>query len=83
MLKGNSNKKVGFRGLVDTAEANFGEFRIEFLGEFEAICQTALACESGPLGGLIDEKNQGSKISWHCPFKKELVISHFAPKSTG
>jgi hypothetical protein len=41
-------KKVGFRGLIDTAEADFGDFRIEFLDEFEAICETALACKSGP-----------------------------------
>jgi hypothetical protein len=48
MLKGNSSKKVGFRGLMYTVEADFGDFRIEFLGQFEAICETALACESGP-----------------------------------
>jgi hypothetical protein len=48
MLKGNYSKKVGFRGLIDTAEADFDDFQIEFLGEFEAICETALACESGP-----------------------------------
>jgi hypothetical protein len=38
MLKGSSSEKSGFRGLIDTGEAeNFGDFRIEFLGEFEAI----------------------------------------------
>jgi hypothetical protein len=57
MLKGNSNKKV-----------DFYDFRLDFLGEFEAIFETALAHESGPYGGLFDEKNRGSKISWHCPF---------------
>jgi hypothetical protein len=37
-------------------EANFGDFRIEFLGEFEPICKTSLAHESGPGGGgLIDD----------------------------
>jgi hypothetical protein len=41
MLKGNSSKKFGFHSLIDTAEADFGDFRIEFLGEFEAICETA------------------------------------------
>jgi hypothetical protein len=46
--RGTPAKKVGFRSLIDTAEANFGDFRIEFLSEFEAICETALACESGP-----------------------------------
>jgi hypothetical protein len=49
MLKGNSNKKkVGFRGLYQTAEADFDDFRLDFLGEFEAIFETALAHESGP-----------------------------------
>jgi hypothetical protein len=47
MLKGNS-KKVGFRGLYRTAEADFDNFRLNFLGEFEAIFETALAHESGP-----------------------------------
>jgi hypothetical protein len=32
-------KKVG---------SNFGEFRIDFLGEYEAICETASARESEP-----------------------------------
>jgi hypothetical protein len=49
MLKGNSNnKKVGFRGLYQTAEADFDDFRLEYLGEFEFIFETALARESGP-----------------------------------
>jgi hypothetical protein len=34
LLKGNSNKKIGFR--------------LDFLGEFEAILETALSHESGP-----------------------------------
>jgi hypothetical protein len=42
MLKGNSNKKVGFRGLYQTAEAYFDDFRLDFLGEFEAIFEMAL-----------------------------------------
>jgi hypothetical protein len=43
---------------------------IYFLGEYEAICETALSRESGPQVGLIDEKIRGSKISCNCPFKK-------------
>jgi hypothetical protein len=39
MLKGNFSKK-------STAEADFGNFRIEFLCKFEATCETALALES-------------------------------------
>jgi hypothetical protein len=31
------------------------------------------ARESGAQGVLFDEKNRGSKISWHCPFKKLLA----------
>jgi hypothetical protein len=49
-------KKVGFRGLLENAEADFGDFRIEYLGKFKAIYETASARESGPKGGLIDEK---------------------------
>jgi hypothetical protein len=42
MLKGNSNKKDSFRGLYQTTEAVFDDFRLEYLGEFEAIFETAL-----------------------------------------
>jgi hypothetical protein len=48
MLKGNSSNKSWLPGLIDTAEADFGDFWIEFIGESEAICETALDCESGP-----------------------------------
>jgi hypothetical protein len=47
-LSGTPAKKGCFRGLIDNAEADFGDFRIEFLSEFEAC---ALACESGPYRG--------------------------------
>jgi hypothetical protein len=43
-------------------------FIIEYLREYKFIFKTALAHESGGPGVLIDEKNWGSKISWHCPF---------------
>jgi hypothetical protein len=33
-------KNFGFRGLID-----FADFRIDFLGEYEAICKTALGRE--------------------------------------
>jgi hypothetical protein len=29
---------------------------------------------SGALGNLIHEKNLKSKISWHCPFKRYLLV---------
>jgi hypothetical protein len=38
------------------AEADFGDFRLDFLGEFEAIFGTALAHESGPLGDCLMKK---------------------------
>jgi hypothetical protein len=51
-------------------KGDFDDFQLNFLGEFESIFETALAHESGPKGGLFDEKNRGSKISRHCPFKQ-------------
>jgi hypothetical protein len=48
-------------------------FIIEYLREYEFIFETALAHESGGPGVLIDEKNWGSKISWHCPFNSSFV----------
>jgi hypothetical protein len=38
----------GFRGGIDPVETDFGDFRIDFLGEYHAKCETALGCESGP-----------------------------------
>jgi hypothetical protein len=43
---------VCFLSFNEAAEAGFGDFRIEFLGEFAALCKTALARESGPWGGV-------------------------------
>jgi hypothetical protein len=37
-------KKIGFRGVIDPAETDFRDFRSDFLGEYEAICETVLAC---------------------------------------
>jgi hypothetical protein len=36
--------KIGFSGVNDTAETDFGVFRSDYLGEYEAICETVLAC---------------------------------------
>jgi hypothetical protein len=44
-------------------------FIIEYLREYKFVFETALAHESGGPGVLIDEKNWGPKILWHCPFK--------------
>ena len=41
------------------------------LREFSKKFETALMVNSGDWGKLIHEKNQKSKISWHCPVKME------------
>jgi hypothetical protein len=37
-----------FSGLYAAAEADFDDYKVDFLGEFESILETALAPESGP-----------------------------------
>jgi hypothetical protein len=45
-------------------------FRSDYLGDYEAICETALSRESGPYRwSWLMTKNLGSKISCNCPFK--------------
>jgi hypothetical protein len=34
----------GFSGVNDTAEIDFSDFRSDYLGEYDAICKTVLAC---------------------------------------
>jgi hypothetical protein len=36
-----------FIGFIDLAETDFDDFPSDYLVEYEAICETALACESG------------------------------------
>jgi hypothetical protein len=78
----------GFGRLYETAEAAsafsirlrkpyISNNYLDFLGEFEAIFETALVHESGPWGGLFDGKNQGSKILWHCLFKANAAHLSF------
>jgi hypothetical protein len=55
-----------------SAESIFSSNRIELVREFESVFKTALAHESGDQGVLFNEKNQGSKISWDCPFNQVL-----------
>jgi len=43
-------------------------FKVEYLGKFEAIFKNNLGGYSGTPGWLNHEKNRRSKISWHCPF---------------
>jgi hypothetical protein len=40
----------GFSCAIDPAETNFDDFRSDYFGEYEAICETALARESGTPG---------------------------------
>jgi hypothetical protein len=40
--------KVRSRGVINTAELNFSNDYLDFLGEYEAIYETALAREPGP-----------------------------------
>ncbi len=41
----------------------------EYIHEFSKKFETALMVYSKAWGKLMHEKNQKSKISWHCPFK--------------
>jgi hypothetical protein len=34
----------GFSGVIDTAETDFVDFLSDYLGEYEDICETVLAC---------------------------------------
>jgi hypothetical protein len=34
----------------ETAEADFRNYLIKYFGKFEAVCETAFACEPGPQG---------------------------------
>jgi hypothetical protein len=34
----------GFSGVNDTTETDIGDFRSDYLGEYDAICKTVLAC---------------------------------------
>jgi hypothetical protein len=51
----------GFSALNDPAETDFDDFRSDYLGEYDDICETALARESGTLGGVDWWKNRWSK----------------------
>jgi hypothetical protein len=68
MLKGNSNKKVGFR--------------LDFLSEFEAIFETALAHESGPYrGDCLMTKTEGRKSHDTVPLRYSFSCL-WCPSST-
>jgi hypothetical protein len=56
-------KKTRGRKPRDTPCSKVGDFKVEYLREFEAICKKALTRESGAEVGLFDKKNQRSKNS--------------------
>jgi hypothetical protein len=43
-IRRNNRHYSSFSGVNDTAEVDFGDFRSDYLGEYEAICETVLAC---------------------------------------
>jgi hypothetical protein len=43
-IRRNNRHYSSFSGVNDTAETDFGDFRSDYLGEYEAICETVLAC---------------------------------------
>jgi hypothetical protein len=46
-------------------------FEYEYLHEFETEFENILECESrAHMGSIYEEKNQWSKISCYCPFKR-------------
>jgi hypothetical protein len=53
-------------------DPNFANDYLDFLGENEAICKTALGCESGPYGGLFDEKTEGRKSRDTVPLRTDF-----------
>jgi hypothetical protein len=55
MLKGNSDKKMGSHGVIDTAESNLGDFQIDFLGLYTAM-RNGFSPWIRAQGGLFDEK---------------------------
>ncbi len=46
----------------------------EYLREFSKKFEMAVIVYSHAWGKLIHEKNQKSKISWHCPFKSQIFL---------
>jgi hypothetical protein len=55
--------------VIDTADHKIGDFKVEFLGEYESILKKGSTRGSVSQEELFDEKNQVSKISWHSPFR--------------
>jgi hypothetical protein len=74
ILKGNYRKNVGSRNLIETSGSDFGDFaygfdcRIEYVGELEAIYETAL--ESGTWGDCLMKKTEDKKFRDTVPLRR-------------
>jgi hypothetical protein len=51
----------GSSGVIDTTGAKIGDFIVEYLCKFEAICKMALTRYSGAPEELFDDKTRGQK----------------------
>jgi hypothetical protein len=58
-----------FRSLIETAGSELCKLLSRFSRRKRSHMQNGYRPWIRALGGLFDEKNRGSKISWHCPFK--------------
>jgi hypothetical protein len=77
LTRSHSYSGICFRCLIETSQAAslvslISSDYLEFLGDFEDICKTALARESGPYGGLIDEKTECRKSRDTVPLNTEI-----------
>jgi hypothetical protein len=65
-------------GVIGTADHKVGDFKVEFLSEYESIFKKALFnLWISVAGGIVLWKNERSKISWHSPFKiGRLCLQH-------
>jgi hypothetical protein len=63
------NINVQFRSRGDTAESELFTRLSRFSRRIRSHMRKGFSRESGPYGGLFDEKSRRSKISFHCPFK--------------
>ena len=67
--------------MLHTAESNFSNLVIEYLGEIESEFENTLAFLSGAHMGSNHEKNWRSKLSWHTPFKPTDICAHAMPRA--
>jgi hypothetical protein len=74
---GTLNFIFGFRAFINTSETDSGDFRLEYLGKYEAICETVLARLSTYIYGLDWWKTYGRKSRDTVPLKsgKRLIIT--------